>query len=571
MHYHHFHILYFLFFLLLFSCNNTINKNEFSDTLTTPDELAQHTQEFKQEVLQVTNNVYVAVGFGLANSILIEGEDSVIIVDAMESMETGAAVKKAFAQITNKPVKAIIYTHNHTDHVFGASALAGDDQPDIYAHELMPYYLDRMATVVRDIIEQRSYRMFGSYLDEKGLVNCGIGPHLGIHKESLLGVIRPNITFKDSLKVTIAGVDLELFHVPGETNDQINVWLPQQEVLLCGDNLYRTFPNLYTIRGTPYRDVNLWKASIDKIRQKQPEYIIPSHTRPLKGKAAIQQILTNYRDGIQFVHDQTVRYMNKGWTPEEIVEKVKLPKHLAQSPFLKELYGTVAWSVRSIFNGYLGPFSGNPVDLNPLPPLKKAQKMAQLAGGEPALNQQLEQAIANEEYQWALELSGYLLRLQPQHPTAKQHQIKALTQLGTAESNPNARHYYLTYALELNGLENGHLAQPSVDMVHHLPMSAIFNGMATRLIAEKCLDVEKTVIFQFPDTKEQWTVHIRKGVAEVQPFAFPNPDITITVHATVWKEIAAKLQSPAQAFLTGEIGIDGGKLELLNFLGLFEL
>ena len=65
-----------------------------------------------------------------------------------------------------------------------------------------------------------------------------------------------------------------------------------------------------------------------------------------------------FRDGIQLVHDQTVRYMNKGLYPDEITRKVQLPPYLAEHPFLQEFYGTVEWSIKAVFANYMGWFSG---------------------------------------------------------------------------------------------------------------------------------------------------------------------------------------------------------------------
>jgi alkyl sulfatase BDS1-like metallo-beta-lactamase superfamily hydrolase len=551
------------------NCNQ--HKVEFQQSIATNEALKALNESFEQRIVKVAHNIHVAIGYGLANSILIEGKDSVIIVDCMESIAAGAAVKAAFRKITAKPIKAIIYTHNHTDHIFGAAAFAENEQPDIYAHELMPYYLDQNAAIVRNIIEKRSYRMFGVFLDEDALVNCGIGPALNFNEHTELGVIRPNITFKDSLFVTIAGIEMQLFHAPGETPDHLLIWLPNEKILLCGDNLYKTFPNLYTIRGTPYRDINLWKNSLDKMRYLKPEIIVPSHTEPIFGQDTIQQILTDYRDAIQFIHDQTVRGMNMGLTPNELAEQIILPSHLQQSPWLQEFYGKTAWSVRSVFDGYLGFFDGNPTNLLPSTNKERATNIENLAGGKAALFQQIKNAVEKEQYQWVLELTDYYLTLHATDAAAKDFRIKALTKLGEQQPNPNARHYYLTAALELQGLENKSLITPSVSMVHNVPLAVIFNGLAARLNVEKSIDKNQTVVFEFTDTKEQWTVQIRKGIAEVQPFVIQQPDITIKVKATVWKELAAKLRKPLKTYLSGEIKVDGGEIAFINFMRMFDM
>jgi alkyl sulfatase BDS1-like metallo-beta-lactamase superfamily hydrolase len=546
-------------------------KIKFSKPIASPEALLALNKSFEKRIEKVADGIYVAIGYGLANSILIEGNDSLIIVDCMESMEVGKEVKEAFDKISLKPLKAIIYTHNHPDHVFGAMAMAGNYAPDVYAHELLPYHLDQTAAVVRPILEKRAYRMFGIFLQNEALVNCGIGPHLNMDEHTQLGVIRPNIVFSDSLSVTIAGINIRLFHAPGETPDQLMVWLPEQKILLCGDNLYKTFPNLYTIRGTPYRDINLWKNSIDKMRYLHPAIIIPSHTEPIHGADDIQKILTDYRDAIQYVHDQTVRGMNLGMMPDELAEKIILPEHLQQSPYLQEFYGKTEWSVRSVFDGYMGFFDGNPTNLLPMKQKERAEKMQQLAGGKEALLNQIEKADSEKNYQWVLELTDYYLELYRGNQQATAFRINALTKLGEQQANPNARHYYLTSALELDGLHLKQLATPSAAMVHHIPLAAIFNGMATRLNAEKSIDISKLAVFEFTDTGEKWSVQVRRGVAEVQPFVIGNADITIKTKSVVWKELAAKLRKPAATYLSGEIKVDGGQLAFLSFLRLFDI
>ena len=536
-----------------------------------PD-LAAHTKEFKQEIIKVTDGVYVAVGFALANVILLEGDDGVIIVDTLESPEAAAPVKAAFDKITTKPIKAIIYTHFHTDHCYGTTAFTKKGIPDIYAHESILTYLDRVASVTRDTTYRRGMRQFGNFLPKGGLINCGIGPFLAFDEKSTIGLIRPNKTFSgDRLTLDIAGLKLELYHAPGETNDQIIVWLPEKKVLLPADNFYKSFPNLYAIRGTAYRDVTLWVKSLDKMRDLRPEYLVPGHTRPISGENQIFETLTNYRDAIQFVHDQTIRGINQGLTPQEIVEQVKLPPHLAAQPYLHEYYGTVEWSVKAIFDGYLGWFGGNATTLFPLPIKERARRFADLAGGNHALLEQTRKAAKNGYHQWVLELSDQLLALEPDLAEARDLKSAALTALGEKQIASTARNYYLTQALEVSGrLEIGQIQVKNKDMVHSIPLDSIFSGMAVRLNPVKSADVDQIVGFRFPDTGEAYTIHVRRGVAEVRPQFPENPEITVTINSYIWKEIAAKMRNPAAALVKGDIKIDGGMINLVKFMGLFE-
>ncbi|MDT8273048.1 MAG: alkyl/aryl-sulfatase, partial [Desulfomonilia bacterium] len=291
--------------------------------------LEAHTDIFRKGIERVADNVYVAIGYGLANCTMIEGNDGIIIVDTLESREVAMEVFSEFRKITDKPVKAIIYTHNHVDHIFGADVFAQGTQVAIYAHELLPYFVSRLLSKMRPVIDMRSMRMFGTFLDEQGLINSGIGPFLGLTAESTTGYLPPTVTFSKTLQDEVAGIRFELVHAPGETDDQIFVWLPENRVMLSADNFYWTFPNLYTIRGTPYRSLQQWYRSLDSIRDYKADYLVPGHTRPIIGAETIEMILRDYRDAIQFVHDQTIRGINRGMTPDELAEHVKLPPHLA--------------------------------------------------------------------------------------------------------------------------------------------------------------------------------------------------------------------------------------------------
>lgn len=533
-------------------------------------DLAAHTAEFKKDLIRVTDGVYVAVGYGLANSVLLVGNGGTVIVDVMESNEAALPVKKSFDRITKKPLKAIIFTHFHTDHVSGAEVFTGGRSVDIYSHEKTLEELDRVTTVTQEITYKRSMRMFGTFLRKEDFENCGIGPLLKFNDKTTFSHIRPTKTFSGGrMKVKIAGMAMELIHAPGETDDQIVVWLPEKKVLIAADNFYKSFPNLYTIRGTRYRNVQAWARSLEMMRKLQADYLVPCHSRPITGRAKIGRVLADYRDAIQYVHDQTVRGINRGLTPDEIVEQVKLPRHLADKPYLREYYGTVAWSVRNIFNGYLGWFSGDSTALNPLPPKERAERMAALAGGKKTLLEKTRKALNDGDLQWTLELSGHLLSLDPSMGEALEIRSSALRALAAKSGNANEKNYYFSQALEADGKLTLTGVKITRELAHRVPLAAIFNAMGARLNPEKSKDVTQTVGFRFPDTKEAYTVQVRRGIAFIEP-AFPNrADITVTVSSNTWKDIVTKLVNPAAALARGDVKIEGGVLNLVRFLDLF--
>lgn len=555
---------------------------EVSETETVHPEMKAVLPEMVEKVYEVTDGVYQAVGFGGANSIMIEGDDGIIIVDAMASVETARNVKAAFREITDKPIKAIIYTHNHGDHVFGGPGFVeGEENPDdiqIWAHDTTNYYINRVVNVLAPAIGARSNRMIGALLEkgEKGFVHYGLATQMEtVEPGNHADVIPPTHTFSDEVDLNIAGVDLKLVHVAGETNDQIIVWLPKEKVIMPGDNVYKSFPNLYTLRGTGYRDIKKWYESVDTMLSFEPEFLAPSHTLPVKGKEEVADILTAYRDGIQYVHDQTIRLMNKGLTPDELVEQVKLPEHLANHPYLFEYYGKVEWAVRNIFNGYLGWYNSNVSTLLPPSPEESAALMADLAGGEDALYAKAEEAFKSGNYKWVLQLTDHLMRLQPDNKSVKEMRAEAATQLGYAMHNSNARDVYLTEAAELRGVEmpEEQMTQAANKLIKAMPVKGFIESLAVNLNPEKSLDTNETMVVNFTDIDESYTIHVRRGVAIVKDEAIADPDNTMTTTSEIWLDIMAGDRSLPAALATADIELDGGRLSIpsvLAFLSKFQ-
>ena len=559
-------LLQLLIILQLFvSCSETITLE--SSEPQTPKDLIAHSEEFKKELITVTDGVHVAVGYALANSILIEGETTNIIIDTTGTEETAREVKALFDAINPNPVESIIYTHNHADHTYGATVFAEGSSPDIYAHSTTEIYLSRVIGILRPIISSRSNRMFGNALPKEQVENNGIGPFLEIGRDGRKpGLLYPTKTFTDQITFEAAGHKIQLFHAPGETNDQLFVWLPEKKALFPGDNFYKTFPNLYTIRGTPYRDLVGWVNSIDMMRYLEPEYLVPSHTRPIVGKEKINTLLTTYRDAIQFVHDQTVRLMNLGLDPNEIAEQLVLPKHLGDSPYLKEFYGTPAWSAKNVFSGYLGWFDGNPSTLKPLPLKDEAEKMIQLSGDWDSLFKVAEDAFLTDDFQWSLQLTDYLLRSRPDDQKTKLLRQSALEGLGSQESNPNSRYYYLSSAAQLDeNYQENDILLPSLEVIQKYPIESMMETLKVNVIPEKSLNKNIQLLFTFTDSPKSFSLFLRRGVLEVQPFMITGSSVQIKSSENDLKAILSGIKSLPISLVNGSLKVEGSRADLLSF------
>ena len=559
---------------LLLGCSNS--DTEIIDIPITSDveDLIEHSKEFKQQVLSFDTpggKIHFAIGFGIANSIMVEGEEGNIIIDAADSVYEAEKIYSLFRQKNSNPIKAIIYTHNHGDHTFGAAyyLTTQDEKPRIISHEDTDYYVQRIMGILNPIITSRSTRMFGTTLSEKDLINVGIGPRLNVSK-SPTGYIKPDLTFDDYLKINIAGIEIELFHAPGETNDQIFVWLPNHKSLMPGDNIYKTFPNLYTIRGTTHRDVKGWINSLDHMKTFNSEFLFPSHTKPIIGQEKIQDALTIYRDAIQYIHDQTIRLMNQGLYPDEIAEAIELPKNIADSPYLYEFYGTVRWSVKSIFNGYLGWFSGNPSELDPLSRKEKALRISKLAGGENALLEELKTAVKDNDMQWALELSDHLIALDYFIDEVKNLRFEALIYEGSRSSNPNKRNYFLTSAFELNEkiVDSALLDRTSEELLYQISIETMFDVLSTRYNPSKHNKDNYIVCFNFTSGNIK-NITLRNQVAVVSNESKDVCNLKVTTDEIEFKKVLIGMTNPVSSIASGNISIDGGSVEFLQFLSKF--
>ncbi len=417
--------------------------------MTGEERLKRHAEiTFPYKIFQAGERVRCIVGLGHSNSIAVEGNTSVILVDCLDSDRRGARLKTLLQEQIGKPVKTIIYTHGHPDHRGGSGAFRDTAEEIIMSSPRKPVlnYYDRLS----GILAVRTARQFGYGLTDDECITQGIGIREGhAVNDGSYDFLPPTSLFvSEEEERLIDGVRIKLVSAPGETDDQLFVFLPDENILCCGDNYYGCWPNLYAIRGSQYRDVAAWISSLEKIMSYEPEVLLPGHTLPIFGKEQILSVLGNFRGAIQSVLFQTLDCMNRGLDMNEAAEQVALPAEYRELPYLQEFYGTVSWTVKGIYAGYLGWFDGNPVHLDPSPRQRRSREIMDLIGSTSAVEKRIKALYASGEYQLGLELCELLESSGTPVPSLKK---QGLISMGKAAVSANARHYYLSCAKELSG------------------------------------------------------------------------------------------------------------------------
>ncbi len=577
----------FLATLLLAACEPPEPRKPapvFDDSFSAPEYLIEHAKYFEDRVLRIGDTpvwLYANTNDGFANTILIEGEDGLIIVDTNLLLADAQTTMQRIRKRTQKPVKAVIYTHHHADHVSGTEAFITPGQARTGAVQVIAAenFLREVADeggVTGPLMLVRAYYMYGGLLDPE---TDGRHFHTGCcgnFRTGAIGYIEPNTFINEEETLEIAGVNIRLFRTGGESASHLAVYLPDWQIMLSGDEVQGpAYPNLHSLRGTKPRDLERWIHAIDRMRREDVRVLVPSHGKPVSGQEAVQRMLTLYRDAIQWTHDQAVRLINRGYTGQELAEALPaLPAELDLEPWTREMYGTVKHNVRNVFGGYISWWDGDPATLDPTPRIEQARRTIALMGGRDTVYQAAEASLSAGDPQWAAELLTLLIRVDRQDQSARALKARALRQRGYVEQNTNWRGFYLTGARELEGKVDSVALQEQARRSFRFENTStrfLFDLLRFRVIPEKAAGKRISLEYHLPDVDETWTMTLRNQVIEVREGAVAGPDARVTIdRRTLIAILRGETSYQRELLPGGAVDIDGSKKSFLSFYSVID-
>jgi alkyl sulfatase BDS1-like metallo-beta-lactamase superfamily hydrolase len=378
------------------------------------------------KVIKINDAIRMVLGFG--NTFMVTTPEGNVIIDT--SIAAHALVHHKLLRAENSaPIKYIILTHAHGDHTGG-----------------IPLWKEQGTQIIaqRNHVEFVHYQArLGGFFAKRNAAQFGFGlAEERAWAGNYAAKIEPTILFDDKYEFTLGGVKFELYRTPGETPDHLTVWVPQYKVAFSGDNYYESFPNIYTLRGTEPRWALDYVNSLNFVLGLKPEIVLPSHGRPIIGNAEITTRLTRYRDAILYVHDETVKGMNAGKDVYTLMREIKLPRQLE----VGESYGKLSWSIRGIYEGYIGWFHLNPATMYETPPSAIYPDLVKLAGGPDAVVKLAMDRVNAGKPVEALRLIDVVLAGEPGNKAALEARLKALEILVSRCKNTNERGW-LDYAV----------------------------------------------------------------------------------------------------------------------------
>ena len=502
-------------------------------------------------LFEVCPGIYQVRGYDMANLTVIKGDSGWIVFDCTMCAETAqAAMQLIEKNLGSYPVKAVVISHSHADHFGGIGGVIGAED---VADASLPIE-DQLASGKVPIIVPEGFAEHaiseniyaGKAMSRRANYQYGVLLAPGVTGKMAQGIgmgqstgtvtyFAPTFEIKETgTKLIIDGVEMEFQMTPGaEAPAEMNTYFPQRKALWMAENCTGTLHNLYTLRGAEVRDGAAWAKYITEaitLYGGEAEVVFQSHNWPHWGNEAVIGYLENSAAVYKFINDQTLTYLNQGYTSDEISNMIKLPEALEKNWYTRQYYGTVAHNSKAVYQKYMGWYDANPVNLNPLTPTDRAKKWVEYLGDTDEVLRMAKADYEKGEYQWVAEITNVIVFADPTNEAARLLCADALEQLGyQAESGP-WRNAYLTAALELRhgnqALNAGQTGSGGV--VLQMTPAMIFDYMAILMDKEAMEDQDFTINVKISDLGQQHVLHVKNGVLLVyENIRYDDADVSI--------------------------------------------
>lgn len=529
----------------------------------------------------VPQKIYQVRGLDFANLTFIRSNQGWIVLHALMSEETARSaydlVKK---EVGNYPVKAIIYPHSNSNHFAGAKGLMKsssneeNDSIQIIAPDGFVEFAINENLMTGTAMIQRSRFMNGQALSPggKGLIGTGLGLTTSKGTKSF---VLPDLFIKETFeKLNVDGVEMEvLMNQPINSPSMLMIYFPQLKAFATMETINHSMHNLLPLRGAKVRNGRTLSRFIDEAIKRygdKVEISFDTHFWPVYGSEKIKLYWEKQRDMYRFIHDQTLRLANQGYSGDEIAARLHLPEDIHKDFANREYYGSLSQNIKSQYQLYMGYFDGNPVNINPLSPKELHGKYLEALGGKENVVSQAKRAYDKGEYQWSATLLDHLIYVDSDNKYARSLLADAYTQLGYKSENATWRNYYLTAAKELRG-ELITFPGPKNNMYPHLDLEMIFDKVAILINGEKASKMNYVFNIVTNDSQEKVSLILKHG-------ALTNRMNVLAEHPTVYVlgekraiiELFLKQKELRSLILSSQIKIQGNQNALIDLLDLYE-
>ena len=506
-------------------------------------------------LFKVTDGVYQVRGESLANVTFVETDTGYIVIDPLTTVETAAyALNLLYEHVGERPIMAVVYSHTHSDHFGGVKGVISDEDVSsgrvrvIASDGFSEWVLKEQGLAAEGMASRNSY-MYGENLPPgpTGIVDTGLGQ--AIEGGEVTFIEPTDIIGTQGGRLTIDGIDLDFMYAPGEAPSGMHCYIPKHRTLHVADNCYMCLHNVYTIRGAFPRDAMQWADSVARsLQYEETEILLSGHNWPVFGRSEVRTFLGQQRDGIRYMHDQTLRLMSHGYVPSEIAEAIEFPPSLARLWHLRGYYGALKHNVRGIYAYYLGWYDGNPATLDPLPPRELARKTLAYMGGVDAVVTRARDDLERGDYRWVVHVLDQVLWAEPDHGEARLLAAAAHTQLGYGAENATWRNAYLSAAQELrNGVPAGTKNPRTLrDVTKGMSVLLALNALSIRLNGSKAVGSGFVINWNVGETGEACHSELTNAVLINRDGADPRADATVDLS-----------RSALGRFVLGEIGLAG--------------